>query len=94
LFSKKVWHRKVAIAWNVIGLLLVANIVIISILSAPTPFRVFMNEPANTFIAYLPFVWLPSFIVPVAYWMHILSIKQLLSSKEETVRKTKSYTIG
>jgi hypothetical protein len=77
-FVKKVWSPKVAIAWNVGGLIILANIVIVAILSAPVPFRVFMNEPANTFIAHLPFVWLPAFVVPVAYWMHILSIKQLL----------------
>jgi hypothetical protein len=36
------------------GLLL--NIVIVSVLSAPLPFRVFMNEPANTFVTYFPYV--------------------------------------
>jgi hypothetical protein len=77
-FVKKVWSPRIAIAWNIAGLILLANIVIVSILSAPVPFRVFMNEPANTFIAHLPFVWLAAFVVPVAYWMHILSVKQLL----------------
>jgi hypothetical protein len=77
-FVRKIWSPKVAIAWNIGGLLILANIVIIAILSAPVPFRVFMNEPANTFIGHLPFVWLPAFVVPVAYWMHILSLKQLL----------------
>jgi hypothetical protein len=83
-FIKKSWSRQAAIAWNIFGLLLLANIVVVSILSSPVPFRVFMNEPANTIIAKLPFVWLASFVVPVAYWMHILSLKQLLTRSEIT----------
>lgn len=82
-FVRKVWPVKIAIAWNIAGLILLANIVIVAILSAPGPFRVFMNEPANTFIAHLPFVWLPGFVVPVAYWMHILSLKQLLFASKK-----------
>ncbi len=92
-FHRKVWSWKAAVVWNILGIALVVNIVLISILSAPTPFRVFMNEPANTFIAHLPFVWLPAFVVPVAYWLHILSIKQLLS-KKEAAKQTKSFILG
>jgi hypothetical protein len=40
-----------------------------------------MNEPANTVIAYFPFVWLPGFVVPVAYTLHLLSIKKCLLEK-------------
>ncbi|MEL6923166.1 MAG: hypothetical protein AAFO94_03890 [Bacteroidota bacterium] len=63
--------------WNVSGLALLINIVAISFLSAPSPFRVFMNEPANTFIAYFPFIWIPGFLVPFALAMHLFSIKQI-----------------
>lgn len=67
------------IVWNVAGILVLTNIVIIAILSAPFPFRQFMNEPANTIIAYFPFVWLPGFVVPAAFLAHIFSLKQVLS---------------
>ncbi|MGH6629559.1 MAG: hypothetical protein ACREB3_07485, partial [Burkholderiales bacterium] len=43
-------------AFNLIGLALLINIVTIAILSAPTPLRQFWNEPANTFVAYAPYV--------------------------------------
>lgn len=81
-FTRKKWPRIVAIGWNIMGLLLLLNIVVVSILSAPVPFRMFMNEPANTFVAEVPFVWLPAFVVPVAYWLHILSVKQLLAKNK------------
>jgi hypothetical protein len=81
-FTRKKWSRTVAIVWNFFGLALLLNIVVISILSALVPFRIFMNEPANTFVASIPFVWLPAFIVPMAYWVHIVSIKQLIIQKK------------
>lgn len=70
--------RKLALAWNIVGLLLLFNILTIAILSFPTRLRYFMNEPANTFVAEFPFVLLPGFLVAVAYSMHFFSIKQLL----------------
>jgi hypothetical protein len=75
-------HNKVSrgfvIAWNFIGLGLLINIVSIAVLSMPTPFRMFMNEPANTIVAAFPISWLPGLLVPLAYWLHLLSLKQLL----------------
>jgi len=68
--------------WNFLCLGLLANIVITAILSLPTPFRVFMNEPANTVVATFPIIWLPAFLVPLAYIMHIISIKQILAIRK------------
>lgn len=65
------------IIWNLAGLGLLSTIVVISILSAPVPIRVFWNEPANTVVAYLPFIWLPGFVVPVALALHVFSLQQL-----------------
>jgi hypothetical protein len=81
-YRKKISNNFI-IAWNIFGLILLANIVVVAILSAPLPFRVFMNDPANTVIAYFPFVWLPGFVVPVAYTMHLISIKKCLIEKKE-----------
>ncbi|CAN5446225.1 hypothetical protein BH23BAC1_BH23BAC1_06470 [soil metagenome] len=54
-FKKKKWPISVAIFWNFLGLTLLATIVSIAILSAPTPFRQFMTDPAPTFIASVPY---------------------------------------
>lgn len=79
-FTKALWPKWVAIAYNILGIILVFTIVTIAILSFPTPFRYFMNEPANRIVAQFPFVWLPGILVTVAYSMHFFSLKQLLSS--------------
>lgn len=76
--------NKTLIVWNVISLLLLVNIVVVSILSAPVPFRVFMNEPANTIVATFPSIYLPALLVPLAYFLHILSLKQVLQKKNIT----------
>ncbi|NTV63491.1 MAG: hypothetical protein HGA65_08145, partial [Oscillochloris sp.] len=52
------------LAWNIAGLALLLNIVVISVLAMPTPFRAFPDGPANTVIATPPYVWLPAFLVP------------------------------
>ncbi len=75
------YHRRkpiLVIIWNVLGLVLLFNIVIIALLSMPTPARFFMNEPANTLVATFPWVWLPALLVILALALHLLSIKQML----------------
>jgi hypothetical protein len=63
--------------WNLVGLGLLINIVIIAILSTPVSFRVFLNEPANTFITHAPYVWLPVFLVQAALCGHLLVFRRL-----------------
>lgn len=81
-YHKKVISKKGVIIWNVICLGLLINIVTTALLSIPTPFRYFMNEPANTIVAEFPIVWLPAFLVPLAYSLHFLSLRQLINQKD------------
>ena len=73
--------RWLVLAWNCIGLALLGAIVTIALLSAPTPLRVFMNEPANTLVAQLPYVWLPAFLVQAAWFGHLLVFRWLARTK-------------
>lgn len=68
--------RGVILAFNVAGLIIVTNIVVVGILSAPSPVRLFMNEPANTIVATFPYCWLPGIVVPIAYILHIMSLRK------------------
>lgn len=63
--------------FNLVGLGLLINIVTVAILSSPIPFRQFFNEPANTFVAYWPYVWLPAFLVQAAWFGHLLVFRWL-----------------
>jgi hypothetical protein len=73
--------RGLMIIWNVLCLGLLINIVTIAIVSTPTPLRIFMNEPANTIVTRFPIIWLPGLLVPLAYTLHILSLRQALRSR-------------
>ena len=69
------------LAWNIIGLILLVNIVTIAILSTPVPFRYFMNEPANLLPSTFPYVWLPTFLVQAALFGHLLVFRALARGK-------------
>jgi hypothetical protein len=69
--------------WNTAGFVLLANIVTIAILSAPTPLRVFHNEPANVWIEKAPWVWLPSVFVLAAIVGHIVVYRRLRAEVRE-----------
>lgn len=69
--------RVLLLIWNIFCLFLLVNIVSIAVLSFPTPFRVFMNEPANVFVTYPPFIWLPTVLVQAALLGHLLVFRWL-----------------
>lgn len=65
------------LVWNVLGLVLLVNIVAIAILSTPVPFRYFTNEPANLLPSMFPYVWLPTFLVQAALFGHLLVFRAI-----------------
>jgi len=83
LAGKKIYAPKLAIAFNIIGVLLLLNILVIAVLSMPTSIRYFMNEPSNTLVGQFPFILLPGVLVPIAYTMHIFSLRQLFAKQSK-----------
>jgi hypothetical protein len=59
------------------GTLLLVNIIVISMLSAPAPWRVFWTAPANVWITTAPYVWLPTVMVALAILGHIVIYRRL-----------------
>jgi hypothetical protein len=74
--------RWVVQLWNVMGILLLANILTLAILSTPMPFRRFWNEPANVWITRAPHVWLPAVFVLLAIMGHIMIARRLAEDKK------------
>jgi hypothetical protein len=75
--ERRAWPAWVAAAWNVAGILILANVVIHAQLALPTPFRAFVTEPSTAFLATFPYIWLVGFLVPFAFWVHAGSLVQL-----------------
>jgi hypothetical protein len=84
LAGKRSYASKLAIAFNIAGILLLLNILVIAVLSMPTSIRYFMNEPSNTLVAQFPFILLPGVLVPIAYTLHIFSLRQSLTKRNST----------
>jgi hypothetical protein len=72
--------RMLALAWNILGLLLLVNVVIVAILSTPR-FRLFGDDRLNVFVTYPPFVWLPAVMVLAAFTGHLLIFRSVLARR-------------
>lgn len=83
-FTNKQPRKWLLLTWNIICLLLLFNIVIHAILSAPVPFQQFAFDQPNVAVLYWPYVWLPAFIVPVVLLAHLVAIKKLLGFNHKT----------
>lgn len=68
--------RSIAVAWNVMGALLLANILVIAVLSTPI-FEAFGPDRLNTWVAHPPYVWLPAMMVVCAITGHLVIARKL-----------------
>jgi hypothetical protein len=80
-FVRRAWPARVAVWWNWAGIVILLNVVVHAQLSAPTPWRLFETDPPTTFIADWPYIWLPDFLVPLAWLLHAVSLRQLRSGR-------------
>jgi hypothetical protein len=74
-------NRGLLLAWNVLCLGLLANIVVRALLSAPFPSQKWAFDQPNLAILTFPFVWLPAVIVPLVLFGHLASLRQLVRLK-------------
>jgi hypothetical protein len=80
-FVRRAWPARVAVWWNWAGIVILLNVVVHAQLSAPTPWRIFETDPPTTVIADWPYIWLPDFLVPLAWLLHAVSLRQLRSRR-------------
>ncbi len=70
-------NRPLLIIWNVLALGLLINIVTIAIMSFPFPFQQIAFDQPNRAVLYFPFIWLPTVVVPIVLFSHLISLWQL-----------------
>ena len=73
-YVKQKLSARVILLWNGVALVLLINIVVNALLSAPLPFQQFAFEQPNVAVLYFPFVWLPSVVVPIVLFSHLVAI--------------------
>lgn len=71
--------QRIVRVFNIFGIVMLINVLVIAVLSMPLPLRMYMNEPANTWVGTFPFVWLPAFLVLTAVLSHVLILRRLVS---------------
>jgi hypothetical protein len=71
------WGQRLALFWNVVGLLSLANIVTRAVLTAPGPLNLIHAEVPNRMIGTFPFMFIPGFFVPLAVVLHVLAIRSI-----------------
>lgn len=74
-------NNRLLLAWNILGLILLLNIVVTALLSTPSPIQKLAFDMPNIAMLYFPFCWLPTFIVPLVLFSHLASIRQLNKNK-------------
>jgi hypothetical protein len=75
-------NKPLLITWNVAAFALLMNIVVIAILSLPSPIQQLGFEQPNIAVAYIPFVWLPALVVPIVLFSHLAALWNLLRLRE------------
>lgn len=73
-------NKPVLLIWNFLALGLLINIVVHALLSLPSPFQQMAFDQPNRAILYFPFVWLPTVVVPIVLFSHLISIRQLIKN--------------
>jgi hypothetical protein len=68
--------RGLVAAWNILGVALLGNVVVIAILSTPR-FAYFGADRLNVWVTYRPFVWLPAVMVLAALAGHLIVFRAL-----------------
>ena len=69
--------QRAGIAWNVLGLLALANIIVRSALTAPGPLNFIHSEVPNMAIGTFPYTFVAGLFAPLAVMLHVLSIRHL-----------------
>ena len=80
------WGQRLALLWNVLGLLALANVVTRAVLTAPGPLNLIHAEVPNRMIGTFPFMFIPGFFVPLAVVLHVLAIRSITQPRENGSR--------
>ena len=78
-FRRQWLGGKGLLAWNLLALGSLLNIVVNALLSAPSPLQRFAFDQPNVAILQFPFNWLPACVVPLVLLAHLAAIRQLLA---------------
>lgn len=80
-FITKKINMKIVLLWNILCLGILMNIVFYGLFSAPTPLQKFAFDQPNIALLNFSLSWLPTFVVPVVLFGHLVAIRKVLLNK-------------
>jgi hypothetical protein len=87
--STKRLAPRIAIAWNLLGIAMLANVVVRSILTAPGPTHLPTSDILNRAFAHFPYTFIPGLLAPLGVLLHVLAIRGLRFSESPFVHSRK-----
>lgn len=81
-FRKNSINRPLLMIWNILALMLLANIVATAVLAFPSPLQQIALDQPNRAIMHFPLIWLPSVVVPIVLFSHLASIWKLATGRD------------
>jgi hypothetical protein len=73
--------RRTAVAFHLLGLADLAVAVGLGITTNPGPLHIFQTVPTAALLTHFPLVLVPTFLVPLAFALHVISLTQLLGGR-------------
>jgi hypothetical protein len=80
--------RRVALVWNVVGLLSLLNVAARAVLTAPGPLNLIHAELPNVAMGLFPFSYIPGFMAPLAMMLHVLAFRALSAANTVSAAAT------
>jgi hypothetical protein len=74
-------NRPLLVAFNILGLILLANIVSIAVMALPSPMQQIAFDQPNRAVLFFPYIWLPTVVVPIVLFSHLASLYKLATGR-------------
>ncbi len=85
--------RRVALVWNLLGLLALANVITRFVLTTPGPLHLIPSEVPNLAMGTFPFTYIAGFLAPLAILLHVLFIRELRAAGKAARRPAPALAI-
>jgi hypothetical protein len=79
LVSRNKPGKRVLVAWNILGILLLGIVVVTAVFSIPSSVQRWAFEQPNILVVSTPWVLLPAVLVPAVLWAHFAALFKLLT---------------
>lgn len=76
-FQRETHRKNLLMIWNILCLILLFNVVITAALALPSPIQKISFEQPNMAVLYFPFNLLPTVVVPIVFFSHLIAIRTL-----------------